>query len=578
MHDRAAQPEFLQRSFADLGQPLVDTTFAVIDFETTGGSPQKDVITEIGAVKVKGGEFCGTLSTLVNPGRAIPPTITVLTGITESMVTKAPRIESVLGTLMDFIGDAVIVGHNVRFDVGFLQAALERDGRPPLEHRTIDTVALSRRLLGEEVPNCKLSTLASRLRLANQPSHRALADALATADLLHVLMERAAAFGVLGLDDLASLPKMASHPQAKKLALTQRLPRSPGIYLFRDPKGHVLYVGKATDLRSRVRSYFSSDDRRKVGALLREAGRIDHKVCSTTLEASVLEARLIRDLTPPYNSQGTRWRKSCYLRLTMEENFPRLSVVRKPGKGEGVLFGPIGSTRRAKLVAEAIESAIPLRRCTGKVPKVSKRSGPCAPAQLGVSTCPCAGDISQEQYRSHVESTLRAVEIDIQVLFAPLSIRMEALAADERFEEAGAVRDRLEALASTIARQRRFDSLLRCERLVLRIVVTGERIEMRRGILWRIWPAPDRGQDHDLWHGQPDAGLSRQVEMRPEELPSPQEAVAKGLADELTAVAAWLERHSPSVILEWVEGEYSSRIPAVPRFAAKKATASRRQR
>ena len=104
-----------QLSFDDLGQPLVSTTFVIVDLETTGGSPATDSITEVGAVKVRGGETIGTFGTLVNPGRAIPPTITLLTGITESMVATAPRIETVLPSLLEFIGDAVVVGHNVRF-------------------------------------------------------------------------------------------------------------------------------------------------------------------------------------------------------------------------------------------------------------------------------------------------------------------------------------------------------------------------------------------------------------------------------------------------------------------------------
>ena len=137
----------MQASFDDLGTPLSDVTFCVIDFETTGSNTADSSITEIGAVKLRGGECLGTLQTLVNPGRAIPPTITVLTGITEAMVVRAPRIETVLGTLVDFIGDAVIVAHNARFDMAFLQDALRRDGRPPATNTVAHTVPLARRLL-----------------------------------------------------------------------------------------------------------------------------------------------------------------------------------------------------------------------------------------------------------------------------------------------------------------------------------------------------------------------------------------------------------------------------------------------
>jgi DNA polymerase III epsilon subunit-like protein len=139
----------VQRSLDDLGTPLHQVTFCVIDLETTGGRRNEDSITEIGAVKIRGGERLGTFQTLVNPGRAIPPEITVLTGITQSMVTRAPRIETVLPSLLEFIGDAVIVGHNVGFDTGFLDAALARSGRPRLGTRPVDTLALARRLLAD---------------------------------------------------------------------------------------------------------------------------------------------------------------------------------------------------------------------------------------------------------------------------------------------------------------------------------------------------------------------------------------------------------------------------------------------
>jgi DNA polymerase-3 subunit epsilon len=253
----------VQRSFDDLGTPLREVTFCVIDLETTGGSPADCAITEIGAVKLRGGECLGTFQTLVDPGCTIPPTITVLTGITDAMVCRAPRIDVVLPSLLEFIGGSVIVGHNVRFDVSFLQAALERHGRPPLQQQRVDTASLARRLLADEVPNCRLGTLADRLRLPHRPCHRALDDALATGDLLHVLIERASALGVTGLDDLMALPTMAGHRQAPKLRLTEDLPRAPGVYVFRGHAGEVLYIGKATNLRSRVRSYFSTDTRRK---------------------------------------------------------------------------------------------------------------------------------------------------------------------------------------------------------------------------------------------------------------------------------------------------------------------------
>ena len=161
----------------------------------------------------------------------------------------------------------------------------------------------------------------------------------------------------------------------------------------------MLYVGKATDLRSRVRSYFSGDSRRKVGQLLREVHSIDHQVCTSTLEAAVTEVRLIHEHQPRFNRQAKDWSRYRYLKLTLGEAFPRLSVVRAVRDDGALYLGPLTSTTQARRVAEAIESAVPLRRCTA-TPGRNARSGPCAPAQLGVASCPCAGTITPERYRA----------------------------------------------------------------------------------------------------------------------------------------------------------------------------------
>ena len=355
-----------QRSLDDMGTPLIDVTFCIVDLETTGGNRNEDSITEIGAVKVRGGECLGTFQTLVNPGRAIPPSISLLTGLTDALVVAAPYVDEVLPTFLEFIGRTVIVGHNIGFDIGFLDAALRRSGRPPLDVTRVDTASLARRLVRDEVPNCRLSTLASRLRLDHRPSHRALDDALATTDLLHLLLERAAGWGVTGLDDLTALSSLTGHPQSAKLRITEPLPRSPGVYMFCDGRGEVLYVGKATNLRQRVRSYFGRDDRRKIGALLREAQAVRHIELPDPLSAEVIEARLISRLLPRYNRHGTRADRYCYIRLDVDAPWPRLSIVRDP-HARGVHLGPLPSRAVAGLTIDALQTVIRLRRCTRRL-------------------------------------------------------------------------------------------------------------------------------------------------------------------------------------------------------------------
>ena len=556
MTRRSPRPASMQASFDDLGTPLSDVTFCVIDFETTGSNTADSSITEIGAVKLSGGECLGTLQTLVNPGRAIPPTITVLTGITEAMVVRAPRIETVLGTLVDFIGDAVIVAHNARFDMAFLQDALRRDGRPPATNTVVDTVPLARRLLRDEVPNCKLGTLARHFRFQHTPTHRALDDALATGDLLHVLLDRARALGVTGLDDLRTLPKMANHAQAAKLRLTDRLPREPGVYLFREPSGKVLYVGKATNLRSRVRSYFSTDDRRKIGPMLREMGRIDFKRTSSPLEAAVLEIRLIHHLEPHYNREGTRWRKSVYVKLSAER-FPRLTVVKQARDDGGTYLGPIGSRANAALVVEAIETVVPLRRCTATKPT---SRGPCIPAQLGVALCLCDRSMTPEDYAPTAALARRCLTTDPGVVIDALTDRMRDLAAEERFEEAAATRDRLTAYTDALQRQRLLDRQRSTTLLEIEDAV-GNRFEFRRGQLVRHW-APVADGDATRLDGM-DPG--RAIEAQPTD-PGPPEAgpLDAELTDELLLMARWLDRNAGRIRVNHVEGELSSPVRPVP--------------
>ncbi|MBT8240222.1 MAG: DEDD exonuclease domain-containing protein [Acidimicrobiia bacterium] len=451
-------PPSIQQSLDGLGVPLAEATFCVLDLETTGGDPRACGITEIGAVKVRGGEVIGTFQTMVNPGCGIPPRITMVTGITEMMVTNAPTINAVLPTFLDFVGGAVIVGHNIRFDMSFISAAIRRWGGPMLGNQRLDTLSLARRLLTDEVPRFSLGELAKRLRLPHQPCHRALDDAWATVDLLHFLIERASAWGVMGLDDLIALPTVAGHPQWKKLSLTSNLPRKPGVYFFADAQNRVLYVGKATDLRARVRSYFSSERRRKVPQLLRETAAIDHVVCDNTLEAELLELRLIQQHAPRFNRRGRRPTKPHYVKLTTSEAFPRLSIVRST-TSTGVYLGPISNRRAADLVVEALHTVVRLRRCTTRIGRsgTPKRNGLCTAAQLGKAACPCTGELSVEEYAPVVDDARRMMTTHPHVALDLLRERMDDLAAQERFEDAALTRNRAGALAAAVDRSRRIE-------------------------------------------------------------------------------------------------------------------------
>jgi DNA polymerase III subunit epsilon len=336
-----------------LATPLYDVTFVVLDLETTGGSPRTDGITEIGALKVRGGEVIAQIETFVNPGVPVPPFITTLTGITEAMVAPAPPIAAILPSLLEFLHGAVIVGHNIRFDCAFLDAALQRNGYRRLANRRVDTLALARRLVRDDVTNLRLHTLATHFRTRIEPSHRAYADAAATNEVLHALLEHAATFGVLGLDDLVALPKLRVHPTTAKLALTARIPREPGIFAFRDRRGRALTVGRATNMRAEVRRYFAADEQASVPQVLRETARIDHRVCGGPLETAVRAGRAIRRLRPRLD-RSSRADRAVYLRRARGRR-THLALTRAPDASDANVLGPFRSAAIARSVRRLLE-------------------------------------------------------------------------------------------------------------------------------------------------------------------------------------------------------------------------------
>src|SRR5918998_596717 len=202
-----------QASFDDLGAHLSQVSFCVVDLETTGGA-ETDVITEVGAVKVRGGEVLGEFQTLVNPRTQIPPLIAVLTGITNRMVAEAPTLRQVLPAFLAFAQGTVVVAHNAPFDTGFLRRACEALGYAYPRWPVVDTASLARQiLLRDEVPNCRLATLARHFHAATTPNHRALTDARATVDVLHGLIERIGNLGVHTLEDLQEFSRRVSPPR-----------------------------------------------------------------------------------------------------------------------------------------------------------------------------------------------------------------------------------------------------------------------------------------------------------------------------------------------------------------------------
>ena len=492
----------------DLSVPLSEVAFCVVDLETTGGSPVESRITEVGAVKVRGGERLGTFQTLVDPREPIPHYVAQLTGIDDRLVAGEPPIEQVLPSLTEFLRGSVFVAHNAGFDLGFLNAALGRLDYDPVPGPPICTAKLAKRVVWPEVPNVQLLTLARYFRTRVQPVHRALADAEATAEVLHGLLDLGGRLGILTLGDLHEACRARGRPNYGKIRLAEGLPHAAGVYLFRGRDGRVLYVGKSKDLRARVKSYFYGDTRKKVGDLLTEVTAVDGVRCGSELEALALEARLIGAHEPRYNRRGKSWRRYAYLKLDPSEAFPRLKVVHA-ARGDGAAYlGPFSNAGRARLAKEALEEVVPIRRCTAAM-RARTRFSPCALADMGRCAAPCDGRVDLERYAELVRHLLSSLERPGELLGA-LEARMTDLASQERFEEASLVRDRLRALAESLQRTRQEAWLVGAGAMVL---VTGGGVRVRLT----------------------GASVARGDGVGPIGLPCPRDR-----ADELAAVRSWI--------------------------------------
>ena len=392
----------------------------VFDLETTGLSPARSRIVEIGAQRVDALEAGATFETLVNPGVPLPTAITALTGIAQGDVRGAPSADLAVRRFLSFAGDAVLVAHNARFDMGFLDRAVERLTGRRVAAPVVDTVWLARRLLSGRTKRVGLAHLAHFFGTSAEPCHRALADAEATAEILIALVGLAQERGAETVADLVEL----SAPRARRLhakrSLVAEAPTTPGTYVFRDVNGQALYVGRARNLSARLRSYFSGERQRPaVEAALGALARIDWQPCGSELEAALDELRLLRELRPPANARGTRPDRQVYLRRR---------GARWICGTEPTPHGPISGRSLARRAAQALDGF--------------------------------EGD-------------------DPRAVLPGLRLRLRRLAGDLRFEDAARLRDRIAALEQVVDR---IDELARLRTMRACLVVPALEPGMVRAV------------------------------------------------------------------------------------------------
>jgi DNA polymerase III subunit epsilon len=505
---------------------LEEAPYVIFDVETTGASAGKGgEITEVGAVKLVRGQVVDEFSTLVNPGRPIDPFVVRLTGITDRMVADAPPISEVMPRFEEFVEGSVVVGHNVQFDCSFVAAA--RDG-VPLPNPVLDTLKLARCLV-PGLRRYRLSALVNHFGVRQAPNHRALADASATTEVFRKLLKLLRSAGVRSVGEAAAIRGGKNRIKPQKGHLAEHVPNTPGVYYFVDKNGGVLYVGKAKDLRARVRTYFNGGDgRRKVGRLVEEVAEVRAKETESELHALILEAREIKRLLPRYNSVGRDDKASWFIKLDTNEPYPAPVRVSENVPEDGVVhLGPYRSAGVLDTCVEALGRIFPLKRCAGD-------GEACFYGQMG-RCAPCAG-MGEEEYRREVVDEVVALlrgEGGEEHLRA-LVLERKRLAGALEFEAAARLRD----LIAGIERVR-----------LARSVVSGEGAQAvvapstEPGVIEVFVLCEGRLVSHRGFEAGDAAGLAAFAEealQRQESLPPG----AKNGSNEARIVAAYLRRRS----------------------------------
>lgn len=527
---------------------LSQQPFAVIDFETTGGSPLFDRVIEVAAVRIERGAVVDRLQALVDPGTAVPPFITRLTGISAPMLRGRPPLGHLLPDLQRLLSGAVLVAHNASFDYGFLTSAFRRAG-VSWEAERLCTLRLARRLL-PGMPSYRLDSLCAHLSLPYVQQHRAGPDADATALLLRDLMERAQAGGIDSLAGLLGLQHKPVTSKARKGRVDEAqvacLPTGPGVYLLKDAHGEVLYVGKSVNVRQRVRQHLRpsgtacSPAQPRLRKRLSQIADVEAHETASELEALLLESKLVKRYLPSANSQLRDYRNYPFVKLDLSEPHPRLVATRERPTDGALYFGPF---RRASTVATAVlflSEQLGLRQCSGPL-----RPGQSACPLLDMGKClgPCVAAVSQEQYRAAARQAEAVLRGQDGSFFERAAARRDQLADQLRFEEAAELRDRIRAVEILAVYQQRLSAFAERNvvvvapypgtRTVRLFFVRGGRLVHGVSVETPAGPAELGPLVHDVYGAATEGGT-----------------VSRDEVDEMVILDAWLRRHRDVTIHE----------------------------
>ena len=546
---------------------IKEATFIVTDVETTGRSATLNRITEVAAVLVADGEIIEERSTLINPEQFIPRQIQELTGITNAMVLGAPKGEAIFPEIRRwFTPETLFTAHNAHFDFNFLQQSFHRIGVRGLPAETLCTLRLARRLLPAK-RGFSLGKLAGYLGIRIKDRHRALGDAFATAKVLITLLDIAEEeYGCETSDDLLRLQfrpttafgRESGRTKEKKdesgsTARTSDLPSVPGIYRMIGVKDQILYVGKAKNLRDRVGSYFrpGADHTTKIREMVRRVKRVEVEETGSELAAILRESQLIKELQPKYNTAGKRIRRYGFLRLDLNEEFPRIAYAPEVYPDGAEYYGPFRNRDAAEMLVEVIDHLFRLRECHDDL---APRHDivPCIYHQIHRCGAPCALIQSREEYRAEVERVRAALSGGEEGIIPLLEERMLRHAEHLEFEEAALLRNRITELQRVFVWKRKFAESINTNNLIIVLPATpperNELFMIRYGRLAR---------QYKVGHRFPEATLRNYISRIYFNGRSEHPQFDRIEAEEIRLIASYLRRRSEDAGIIYIGEEES---------------------
>ncbi|MCX7797305.1 MAG: exonuclease domain-containing protein [Melioribacter sp.] len=331
--------------------PFEKAEYCVFDFETTGTSPKLDKVIEIGIVKISNSKIVDKFQSLINPGQPIPYYITLLTGIKNSDVINAPYFEDLYEKIKEFVGDSILVAHNLNFDYSFMKNECQRANLEMLDNYAICTLKLAKRLF-PELQSKSLSTLVKYFNIKHRNVHSGLGDAIATAKiLLKMFPYLRNEHNANTLEDIINFQNSPTTKNivTKKLAENfSKIPNRPGVYFFKNSKDEIIYIGKAKSLKQRISHYFLNNISRKTKEIIRKANKIDFIETNTELTALIAEAELIKQYSPKLNTLLKKYSSNYFIRINKTHEFPTIEVVTNFYFDGNDYFGPYPKKRGCK--------------------------------------------------------------------------------------------------------------------------------------------------------------------------------------------------------------------------------------